>query len=316
MSAAPETPEPEVALITFLDGHRSKGAKATGSFRRNFVQALRARGIRAHRFAGLRKLFAANLPRGSVVALSLNEDEFYRNLDLRLPAMAMLSSYCRTQGLTLIHGLEQALVLANKRATSEVLRLHSVPTPSLSSGEAATKVFSNSLSASHQAVEVLPPGAELDAGRFNVDYVDCRHQEGGQTYHVCLRALCVGPDINFVYVRARDVEHGGPSVHNVDTPQDLGLIRALHDRLVRPNEAHIQRIAAQVSHALGFGFFGIDILAAADGRLMVCEVGVKFNDVSYETHMYPIREGHPNETMLNGAAGERAAALLARRLSK
>jgi hypothetical protein len=316
MPAADETAEPEVALVMFLDGHRAKGAKATGSFRRTFVRALRAQGVKARRFASLRKLFAANLPRGSVVILSLNEDEAYRNLDLRLPALAMLSSYCRAQGLTLLHGLEQALVLANKRATSEVLRLHSVPTPALSSDAAATEVFSNSLSASHHAVEVLAPGEELDADRFNVDYVDCRHREGGRTYHVCLRALCVGPDVNFVYVRARDVESGGPTVHNLDTPRDLGLINALHDRLVRPNEARVKRIAAQVTHALGFGFFGIDILAAADGRLMVCEVGVKFNDVSYETHMYPIRDGHPNGTMLTGRAGERAAALFAQRLSK
>lgn len=303
----------DVALVSFQDGHLTKGAKATGSFRQAFVRALRAQGINAHRFGTLRKLFLADLPRGSVVILLLNEDELYANLNQRLPQFALLSSYCRTQGLSLVHGLEQALVLANKRATSDVLRAHSVPMPGAAS--TSTPVFSNQLSGSHRGVQVLPPGASTDPDRFNVAYVDCRHQVGGQSYHVCLRALCVGPDVNQVYVRARDVADGGPTVHNRDTPQDLALVRSLHDRLVEPARPRIQRIAEQVTQALGYGFYGIDILATADGRLMVCEVGLKFNDVSFETHMQPIREGHPNADMFKDGAARHAATLFAKRLT-
>jgi hypothetical protein len=149
------------------------------------------------------------------------------------------------------------------------------------------RIFSNVNVGSGGAVELLERGKQVDPRRYNGEFIDTRHRFRGRDYNVCLRALCVGRVPVAFYPRARPAEEG-LSVHAKDTPLDADLLNYLYRALVEPNIDRLSAICAKVAECLGLCFFAHDILPErGTSRLLLCEAGYKFDDMTLRRHLAP-----------------------------
>lgn len=92
---------------------------------------------------------------------------------------------------------------------------------------------------------------------------------------------------------AKIFAEGDPSVHALNTPRNSKAISEAWASLVCGNMAALRRIAVSAGEALGPGFFVHDVLPASDGRLLVCESGIKFDDATYANHLASIKNDLP-----------------------
>ncbi|THD65085.1 MAG: hypothetical protein E7813_16000 [Bradyrhizobium sp.] len=198
----------------------------------------------------------------------------------------------RARNTLLVNAPAIGRLIADKSSTNGVLAAGGidvpvrVPTATL---HAPFKVFSNENIGSSAPVQVLDPGAPLDASRYNTEWIDTRHDHNGRLYYVSLRVMAAGSQCVSVWVRMRPVEDGNPAVHNTDTTLDASLWNSLYRRIVVPQLGAIQNLCEKIANVLGLGFFSHDILPEQhSSRLLVCETGFKFDAGAYRPHLMPL----------------------------
>lgn len=212
-------------------------------------------------------------------------------------------------GYRILHSVEYGRIIGDKNRQNKVLTGAGVPMPrALKDGDKFETAFSNEANDAHVPVHVINSGGSLDEDRYNTDYIDCRYDYQGEVFHVCLRAMAIGSEVLFAWVRASQE----PNVRSRNTPVDADLIRHFHRLLVRPNMDRIKDISSGVKNALGVGFFAHDILPCAkSGKLYLCETNYKFYEGFYRFHMAPIADRHPVPAFFDGRkVGRRMARAL------
>ena len=182
---------------------------------------------------------------------------------------------------------EIARKIADKQVTNQILSDAGIDVPqNMTSTD--VEVFSNTTTGSHMPTLVLKPGSAIDPTRYNTELIDTRVTVKGLEYFVSLRAMCVGNKLMNVFVRCRPVTDGTPNVHSRDTPLDPGLLNSIYHEQVKPRMHEIKNICERLGAELGPAFYAHDILISRDGRLPVCEVGLKFDDATLLTHLWPV----------------------------
>lgn len=201
-------------------------------------------------------------------------------------------------GHKMLHSVEHGRVVGHKVRQNRALTTAGVPMPRLiEAGDEFGTAFSNEVSNAHVPVQLVGNSTELDADRYNTEYVDCRHEYDGEMWHVCIRAQAVGEQVLFSWVRAGQQ----PNVRTRGTPVDAKLLNYFQSALVKPNVDQIREIASGVKEALGVGFYAHDILPCAKtGRLFLCETNFKLYEGFYRFYMKPIAEDLPNSAFFDG----------------
>lgn len=201
-------------------------------------------------------------------------------------------------GYKVLHSVEHGRVIGHKVRQNRALTAAGVPMPRLvEDGVAFDTAFSNEVSNAHVPIQIVDSTAELDPGRYNTEYIDCRHEHNGQVWHVCIRAQAVGEQVLFSWVRAGPQ----PNVRTRGTPVDAQLLKHFHAKLVEPNADQIRDIARGVKRAFGVGFFAHDILPCAKtGRLFLCETNYKFYEGFYRFYMKSIANELPTPAFFDG----------------
>jgi len=100
--------------------------------------------------------------------------------------------------------------------------------------------------------------------------------------------MCVAGYVLDIYVRWRPVEDGTPNVHSIDTPLDPELLNFIYLQHVQPRMEEIRSLCANLGAVLGPALYAHDILLSRDGRLPVCEAGLKFDDATLLDHLWPV----------------------------
>ena len=120
--------------------------------------------------------------------------------------------------------------------------------------------------------------------------------------------MAVGPICVAIYVRARAVSEGSPSVHNKNTPVNADLLNHLYSEIVLPGQSEILAICQRIGSRLGPGFYSHDIVPERDtGLLYVCETGFKFDDHLWRERMAPLRgalacdDGRPSVSLVKSS---------------
>lgn len=234
-----------------------------------------------------RREFARYIPphEEAVVVLIYNE-EHGLNAEIRATQELCVR---RIRKLLLVHSVEVGAVIGNKTSANQFLSSRGVPMPRLVALDYQGQVFSNAQRGSKKevifgAIQNCPPS------RYNTVFIDTRHEYKGEVYYVALRANAVGKRLISVYVRARPVADGNPSVHAEDTPLDPELLSYLYNTIVVPHYSRIEAITNTAGEALGLGFFAHDILFdRLSKRFFLCETSFKFDNNVLRSHLWPIR---------------------------
>lgn len=177
--------------------------------------------------------------------------------------------------------------IAEKPVTNSILSNAGIDVPRMLN-QADIPLFSNTNTGSHQPTSVVTQGRAVDPDRYNTELIDTRVAVNGRQYFVSLRAMCVAGRVQDVLVRCRPVEDGTPNVHSRDTPLDPKMLTAIHQEHVLPRMEEIHSLCANIASVLGSAFYCHDILLAKDGRLPVCEVGLKWDDATLLDHLWPV----------------------------
>lgn len=246
--------------------------------------------------------FADLRSRGSIVDpqsyVLLHYNELFVVQNNKVDWLRQRESELTALGYKILHSAKQGCIVGHKIRQNECLSAAGVPMPRLlRSNDKFDTAFSNEISNANVSVQILDRTQTLDPGRYNTEYVDCRHEFAGKLWYVCIRARAIGDRVLFSWVRAG----AKPSVHNRDTPVNSLLIRHFHDKLIAPNAEKIQFIAEGVKSALGMGLYAHDILPCArTGDLLLCETNFKFYDGIHRFHMAPIAKEHPVPALFDG----------------
>lgn len=216
-------------------------------------------------------------------------------------------------GHKVLHSVEAGRVVGHKVRQNKVLTAAGVPMPKLiEAGDSFGTVFSNEVSNAHVPIQILEETEALDAERYNTEYVNCRHEYNGEQWHICIRAMAIGEQVLFSWIRAGQELN----VRTRGTPVDAEMLSHFHRKLIKPNTEQIQSIAKGVKNALGVGLYAHDILPCAEtGRLFLCETNFKFYEGLYRFRMESIAKDLPNPAYFNGRkVGRRIARALVHEL--
>lgn len=142
--------------------------------------------------------------------------------------------------------------------------------------------------------------SELDEAQLiRTEFVDTTFEFEGGSFFTTARLLCIGSEVMHAYIRARDTTEGNPSVHAKDTPLNPALIEQMQAQLIEPREAEFAQLAQGLAGVLGDGFFVHDLLIDRhSGRVLVCESGIKFDDMAFWKHMSAIADQIPSHAPL------------------
>jgi hypothetical protein len=224
-------------------------------------------------------------------------------------ALKVASAEAKARGHTLqvLHSLSLGLLVANKKATNQALQEAGVPVPKLiEQRRASVRVFSNDNCSTDAAVCVVDAECDLNQERYNTEFIDTTHLYEGRYYYVFLRAMCVGRSCASIYVSARPIDDGSPSVRERLSPIDAGLLNDLHRRIVVPRKARIDEICRAIGARLGPAFYSHDLLPSNSTQdIYVCETGFKFDDVAIRSRLAPLADDIPFND--HAAAIERSA---------
>src|SRR5690606_24533011 len=125
-------------------------------------------------------------------------------------------------------------ILGDKLKTNLAYQQAGLSVPAIvAQGSVSTRVFANARVGTRTSAKVLDHVENLDEGDYNTSFIDTAQAFRGSYYYVCLRALTCLDKLIAVYVRARPVTEGDPSVHARDTPLDAPLLVHLHKTLVK-----------------------------------------------------------------------------------
>lgn len=201
----------------------------------------------------------------------------------------------------IIHGHLSGLVIGNKVRTHQALTKAGVPMPKwVTEHRCEVPTFSNVRVGSGNAVYSLKEGEAVDHARYNTQLIDTRFEFHGNTYYVCLRAMCVGREMLSLAVRCRPVDDNNLSVHARNTPVEEGLLNHLYATIAMPKYDHLRNMCRKAGGALGLGFYCHDILPRQDGAMFLCESGFKFDDPALRWHLVSIGNNLCSSDQWNG----------------
>ncbi len=186
-------------------------------------------------------------------------------------------------------------IISEKSVTNRFLAAAGVRVPAMAGKSRADfEVFSNARMASHAPVQTIPAGQALPGDRYNTRMIDTRRPFGGRLYHSGIRLMCVGSTLVAAMVRLRDADDGDPSVHNRDTPVDAALVEHFQQTLVDARLKEWKKLSRRLGRMLPPAFFAHDIIVESGSeKPYVCEVGLKFNDMTFMQHLTPIAKRLP-----------------------
>lgn len=185
-------------------------------------------------------------------------------------------------------------IIGKKAATNLHLTAQGIAMPSLSPPEGAA-IFSNAAASTSKPAWVVSDPDGLDETRYNTEFIDTTVTVDGKDYLTTLRLMAVGPTVVLPYVGIRRKDLKRPSVHGVSTPRDAALYNEVYQRLFLDREAELRALAVDLNRALGPGFYHHDLLIErGSGRILVCEVGYKFDPFAFSEHMAPVQDRIPS----------------------
>jgi hypothetical protein len=228
------------------------------------------------------------LPQSPIIILVYSEVRVFRSgLD---QTFSQVLERAQQLGALVLHHPDLGFAIADKLTTRSLILPTGVRMPELISAETSpVPVFSNETVGSNQPVYLQNSG-KLDPSRYNTRYIDAVYEHAGRGYHICLRAMAVGPICVAIYLRARAVSEGNPSVHNKNTPVDPELLNHLYSEIVLPRQPEIHAICERIGSRFGPGFYSHDIVPErGTGLLYVCETGFKFDDHVWRERMAPLQ---------------------------
>ena len=225
----------------------------------------------------------------------------YNELPVRPAGYEIEAAEAVSSRLLIVNGTWVARVIRDKALSNRIFFGAGIPVPEAYEGSASGTVFSNAIKGSGKKVWIVNQGQTLAPDRYNVRFIDTSQEFRGNRYYVSLRAMCFGVDCHAVYVRARPVSDGDPSVHARNTPVDPDLLAHLNETVALPRREQINRMCRQIGAVLGPGFYAHDILPENSGALFLSEVGFKYDDYTHREHFQPIRHRIPYYQELYGA---------------
>ena len=203
-------------------------------------------------------------------------------------------------------------IIRNKTATNRYLTARGIRMPAMAFG-AKDKVFSNAVDKTSDSVW-LSEGGEVDADRYNTQFIDSRAAYEGTEYFNTIRLLTVGPEIVHAFIGARPAQAGKPGVHGVNTPKNAALIQYFYDMLYEANKDRMAQLAVDLDAALGHGFYHHDLIVEkGTGDIYLCETGYKFDAYAYGSRLIDLRDEAPCiEPFLSEAFARRSADMVIR----
>jgi hypothetical protein len=209
---------------------------------------------------------------------------------------------------SVFNALPSGRIIGKKAPTNHHLTAQGILMPSLAP-QAGVPVFSNAAASTSKPAWVVNASDGLDETRYNTEFIDTTVEVEGRAYLTTLRLMAVGPEVVLSYlgIRAKDLRR--PSVHGVSTPRNAALYNAVYDQLFVQREAELRDLAVRLNKVLGPGFYHHDLLIeAGTGRILVCEVGYKFDPYAFSEHMAPISDQVPSLAPLYDGSFARASA--------
>ena len=190
--------------------------------------------------------------------------------------------------------LSTGRIIGEKTATNQHLTAQGIAMPSLAPHK-GTPVFSNAAASTSKPAWLVSDPEALDETRYNTEFIDTTVTVNGKDYLTTLRLMAVGPRVVLPYVGIRSKDLRRPSVHGVSTPRDAELNNKVFQILFLDREAELRALAVQLHQALGPGFYHHDLLIErGSGRILVCEVGYKFDPYAFSEHMTPVKDQVPS----------------------
>lgn len=167
-------------------------------------------------------------------------------------------------------------ILGNKRLTNTTLSHFGIRMPEIIDSGCGKMLFINNLSGSGSKTEVSTLPKSL---KYNTKYIKSLYKYKGQNYYFCPRALCVGGEINEIYLRFRLASDKNPCVHGIHTPMDADLHNSCYDNLIKPNLNQLKDICRKLGDYMGIGFYAHDFLLENGSNLFyLSESAFKFDN--------------------------------------
>lgn len=199
-----------------------------------------------------------------------------------------------TKAVCVFNPLGTGRIIGNKSATNLHLTARGIAMPSLSPPEEAS-IFSNAAASTSKPAWLLSNTDERDETRYNTEFIDTTVTVGGKEYLTTLRLMAVGPTLVLPYLGIRPKDLRRPSVHGVSTPRNADLYNEVYKRLFLEREQELRALAVNLNRALGPGFYHHDLLIErGSGRILVSEVGYKFDPFAFSEHMAPVQDEIPS----------------------
>jgi len=199
-------------------------------------------------------------------------------------------------------------IIAGKAATNLFLSGKGILMPSMTP-EDGTPIFSNAAVGSSKPAWVVDDRQTMDSQRYNTQFIDTTLEIDGKSYLSTLRLMAVGRQVVLSYIGLRGKDLRRPSVHGVTTPRDAALYNAAYERLFLRHETELRDLAMRLNAALGPGFYHHDLLVEhGSGRILLCEVGYKFDPCAFADHMAPISDQVPSLSPVYDGRFARASA--------
>lgn len=192
------------------------------------------------------------------------------------------------ENVIILHGSKIGTCLGNKTLTNDLYSSNNISCPKIiSDGNRDDKlVFVNQVTDSGKTVEVV--SNSLDPTKYNTEFVDTTFMYKGVEYWTAIRAMCVGSEINeiYVYLREKDLidPHRNTSVHAYDSPTFAKIHSEFYEQRVRPKIKSIKTMCHKIGILLGLGFYSHDILIDTVGEIFVCESGFKIDSPTWKKH--------------------------------
>lgn len=284
----PQVADPQGAVVIAALTPRAikcRGKVNPARFFPGFFQRLAERGHASHVLFTPDALVERMGPQTTLIHLYNEENIIPPDADV---AAAEAKAIC------VFNQLGTGRIIGSKAATNLHLTAQGIAMPSLSPPEGAP-VFSNAAASTSKPAWVVSDPDRLDETRYNTEFIDTTVTVDGKDYLTTLRLMAVGPTVVLPYVGIRPKDLRRPSVHGVWTPRDAVLYNKVFQLLFLDREAELRALAVTLNRALGPGFYHHDLLIERDtGRILVCEVGYKFDPYAFSEHMAPVKDQVPS----------------------
>lgn len=182
---------------------------------------------------------------------------------------------------TIFHGSKLGEILGDKYNTNVFLTSRGVRCPKIISDvHYGGKVFVNARSASHAETKILDSGLTINPLDYNTEFIDTSFEYRGDRFYACPRTMCIQGIITDVFMRFRNANERNPNVHGGDTPMDPDLHNFYYETKILPNLDKLNKFCHATGEALGFGFYGHDLLLCnKTNEFYMAESSFKFDNI-------------------------------------